>query len=186
MNKFLFAFTALIAVSCSNNSSSEAESKPADTAKTVVAAITPEELLIKINSNNDALGNLSNVDSLRFICRAQTELCNQYVRSNPNAPDAPDILGYQAKAFRVLGMSDKAVDSYTRIETSYPNYQGLPEVMFLKAFLLDEDLGEKDRAKEAYNRLIQKFPDHPFSKDAKVLLTQLYMSDEEMIKMLKK
>jgi TolA-binding protein len=61
----------------------------------------------------------------------------------------------------------------------------MPEVYFLKAFILDEDLDKKDDAKKAYTDLINEFPDNALSAQAAVLLDQLYMSDEELIEMWK-
>ncbi len=150
---------------------------------TVAASIPREEIESNIEANNVALTNLTNPDSMRFICQAQIDLCKKFVELYAKDPKVPVFLTYQAKAHRANNQFKEAVQVYNTIEQRYPEFDGIPEVMFVKAFILDEELDQKDQAKEAYNALITKFPNHPFSKDAQALLTQLHMSDDELIKM---
>lgn len=182
MRKLLFIAAVLAATACTSTKN-DSNDVGATADSTVVQAIPKEELMLKINQNNAALTNLYSPDSLRFICRGQADLCEMFVKSYPLDPEAPKVLSYEAKALRVLGQSKEAVAVYNKIEQSYADYPDMPEVLFLKAFILDEDLNDKKKAELAYLDLIQKYPNHKFSKDAKALLTQLHMSDEDLIKM---
>lgn len=177
------ALLALLAVACNSGADKKEEAPKTDS--TAVAGVPREELLKKIKEGNLALTNLYNPDSLRFICSGQTKMCEEYVNSYPTDPEAALILTYQAKAYRILGQPKAAVASYSRIIASYGEFDNMPEVLFLKGFVLDEDLNDDDAAEAAYHDLIQKYPNHKFAQDAKVLLSQLHMSDEELIKMFK-
>ncbi len=54
------------------------------------------------------------------------------------------------------------------------------------AFTIDDGLNEKGRAKQAYEEVIMRFPDHPFAKDARAMIDNLQYTDEELIERFKK
>ena len=55
--------------------------------------------------------------------------------------------------------------------------------MFLVAFIYDTYLKQLDQAKTAYEKVIEKYPNHHLTRDAKLSIEHLGMSDEELIKM---
>lgn len=160
-----------------NNDKTTIEEAPVDN-------YSQSELTASIEKNNEAISQATSPDSIIFISRNQLTLCEQYIEKYDTAQNAAIVLAYGAKAARASQQHEKAVKMYSRIINSYPAYPEMAEVMFLKAFILDQEIKQKDRAKEAYTALMTKYPEHPFSKDAEVLVSQLYMSDEEMIQWL--
>jgi len=54
--------------------------------------------------------------------------------------------------------------------------------MFLKAFTLDSEMQQFDKAKALYEEFIAKHPQDEFADDTKFLLENLGKSDEEIIK----
>ena len=45
-----------------------------------------------------------------------------------------------------------------------------------------EHVNKKAEAKKVYVEIMEKFPKDPLAKEAKILLENLYLSDEELIK----
>ncbi|MES2629547.1 MAG: tetratricopeptide repeat protein [Bacteroidota bacterium] len=181
MKKILFPLLAVAAMACNTSGDNSGDSGNTKDS-TVVSAIPKEQLIVKINENNATLTNVENPDSLRFICSAQAELCQQFVKAYPTDPEAPAVLSYQAKALFVLGRPKEAADTYRRIIQAYQDYNNMPEVMFLYGLTLDQEVGDKAAAEKAYLKLIQTYPNHNLSQQARALITQLHMTDEELIK----
>ena len=109
--------------------------------------------------------------------RATTRFVDEY----SNDPKAPEYLFISARAANGLRKYEKSLKIMNTIKQRYQDYNKLPEVYFLYAFTLDEDLKRKEEAKDAYMELINKFPDDHLSKQAVLLMDQLYLSDEELI-----
>ncbi|MCE3279043.1 MAG: hypothetical protein K0S44_1234, partial [Bacteroidetes bacterium] len=57
-----------------------------------------------------------------------------------------------------------------------------PESLYLQGYLLDNFLNDEVRAKAIYEQVIAKYPDMPYSADAKAAIKNLGKSDEELIK----
>ena len=98
-----------------------------------------------------------------------------------NSRVSADYLFISARAANGLRKYEKSLKTMETIKQGYEGYAAMPEVYFLYAFTLDEDLDRKEEAQVAYMDLINTFPDDPLSKQAGFLLDQLYMSDEELI-----
>jgi len=106
----------------------------------------------------------------------------EFAENYPGDEQAPDFLFMAARAANGLGQYTKSIKIIDRIIIKYENYDRLVEVYFLKAFTYDEDLNKKPEAKKVYVEIIEKFPKDPLAKEAKILLENLYLSDEEIIK----
>jgi tetratricopeptide (TPR) repeat protein len=174
-------FLLLATVSCSTGSTADAGS-PADSA--AATAMSPDSYAEIINSNNEAITSSVSMDSVFFIAQKQVALCEEFADKYTVDPRAPQFLDFGAKAAKAAGQYEKAIKLYDRIIGAYSEYPNLPEVMFNKAFILDEDLNRDDEAKQVYTDLIRKYPNHQLSKNAKGLLELLYLTDEEVIRKL--
>jgi|SRR5690554_2987505 len=94
---------------------------------------------------------------------------------------APEYLYKSAAISRAIGLPIKAIKLYDKILAEYPDYEKNPEVAFLLAFTYDEDMKQPERAKEAYEELIEKFPDDMWAEQASARLENIDKSDEELI-----
>ena len=56
--------------------------------------------------------------------------------------------------------------------------------LFMKAFLFDESLKDVENARKYYQEFIDKYPNHEFAKQAKLLMENLGKSQEEVLKSL--
>ena len=106
----------------------------------------------------------------------------EFADNYPGDEQAPDFLFMAARAANGLGQYTKSIKIINRIIRKYDNYDRLVEIYFLKAFTYDEDLNKKAEAKKVYVEIMQKFPNDPLAKESKILLENLYLSDEELIK----
>ena len=54
--------------------------------------------------------------------------------------------------------------------------------LFMKAFLFDGTFADSTNSRKYYTEFLEKYPNHEFAKDAKLLLQNVGKSDEEVLK----
>lgn len=172
--KNIVVLLAILVMGCSSSSSDDAQKK-----------LTLGELQTTIEKNEATLGAAVNTDSLLFVANQSVDYVDVLLVDYPQSEGLDKYLYYGAKAARVGNQFQKSVDYYDIIIQKFKHYPQLDEVMFLKAFILDEDMQQKDAAKEAYQALIHRFPKSKYAADAQLLMTQLYMSDDDLLRMIK-
>lgn len=178
-NKVLGVFTLfvfLIMSACSDTLNDQKEVSNASTNN-------KEELAKSIEALEDSLTNVSVSLDAKSYSLELLRLSTQFVDEFPLDSRCAEYSFMGARAASGLGDYDKSIHIMETIKKVYGNYSQLPEVYFLCAFTLDEEMGKKEEARAAYTDLINKFPDDPLSAQAIVLLEQLYMTDEELIEM---
>jgi outer membrane protein assembly factor BamD (BamD/ComL family) len=109
-----------------------------------------------------------------------------FAKTNPLDTMTPEYLFRCAGVHRTLGEPQETMKVYDRIISNYPGWRRLADTYYLRAFTLDNDLNQKGEAKTAYEEVINRFPDHPFARDAKQMIENLQYSDEELIEKFKK
>lgn len=110
---------------------------------------------------------------------------NKYVEENPEASDAPEYL-FKAIEVSVNTKQDpqQSIAMVNRLLENYPEFDKNPVALFMLAtFVYDEQQHDLDRARDAYQRIVDDYPNSPFAKDAAIAITQLGMTPEELVKM---
>ena len=141
------------------------------------------EMRGRIAAMEDTLFNSTGFDQ-----RGAQELLDvykAYVAAFPVDSMAPEYLFRAAGVSKVLYDGHQGIFLYDRIVQDYGGWERIPDVMYMKAFTLDSELGMKGEAKEAYQQVIYKYPDHPFAKDARVMMDNLEYTDAELIERFK-
>jgi TolA-binding protein len=64
---------------------------------------------------------------------------------------------------------------------NYPDYEKTPSVLFLKAFVYEDQLRDLDHARMYYEEFIEKYPGSDFADDAEMSLKNLGKTPEELI-----
>lgn len=76
----------------------------------------------------------------------------------------------------------EAVNTLNRIIKDFPSFRKAPECLFLKGFIYENNLNDLNKARSTYQEFLQRYPNHYFAKDAKVLISNLGKSPEELVK----
>ena len=82
-----------------------------------------------------------------------------------------------------VGKFKQAVELYGNTQR-FPIYRKIARALFLQGFLSENNLQDKNAAREYYNRFVIKFPDHKMTPTIKLLLQTLNMTDEDLIRKL--
>ena len=112
------------------------------------------------------------------------DACESFALSAGNNPEAAGYLFKAAEIARTIRTFPKVMSLYDWIGEKYPNYEKAPTVMFLKGFVIENDLKNIEKAKEVYNQFLQKYPSHELADDVKFLLEHIGKSDEEILKII--
>lgn len=106
----------------------------------------------------------------------------KYADEFPEDSLAPVYLFRASDISMNLQQPVKTIDLFNKIMTKYPDYEKTPSVMFLKAFVYEDQLHDLSKAKKYYEEFLEKYPDSDFADDAKISLQNLGKSPEELIK----
>ncbi|OFX70763.1 MAG: hypothetical protein A2X12_07690 [Bacteroidetes bacterium GWE2_29_8] len=94
---------------------------------------------------------------------------------------SPMFLFRKAEITMNTGQHDLSLKTFNEIIQNYPEYKDIDRVYFMKAFLLENYIKDIDKAKEAYNQFILKFPNNELIEDAKISIQNIGKSPEELI-----
>jgi len=132
----------------------------------------------RVFRNPDQFG-LNRDAALQFVDVAEAQALSD--PCNPNSPDYLYRAGEIARSIRTL---PKAMSIYDWLLEEYPDYEKTPTVYFLKGFMLENNVEDKEGAREIYSDFLAKYPDHDMADDVKFLLANLDKSDEEILEIL--
>jgi TolA-binding protein len=128
---------------------------------------------------------LYNTDQSKFDKQKANQLIDlytEYANTYPKDTAAPEYLYKASDLSMNLRQPVETIDMFNRILDNYPGFKKAPTVLFLKAFVYEDQMNDLDRAKQYYELFLKKYPDNEFADDAKVSLKNLGKSPEELIK----
>lgn len=106
----------------------------------------------------------------------------EFVQKYPKSKASPEMLLKSADLHRAMKSYTTALETYKRIETDYPDFEKIPQVIFLEGFVYENELYKLEKAKERYEFFLSKYPSHELADDVKFSLQNLGKSPEEIIK----
>lgn len=108
-----------------------------------------------------------------------------FAQDNPESAEAPEYL------FKALEVSvnthqepQGSIDIVERLVNNYPDFDKNPVALFMIAtFVYDEQLGDLEKARATYQRIVDNYPENPFARDAAIAIEQLGISPDDLVKM---
>jgi len=113
------------------------------------------------------------------------ELVQAYLSFAGSRKESPEAPGYLYKAADLslnINQAKQSLDLYNRIIYQYPDYDKVPECLFLMGYIYENYFQELGRAKDIYESFLAKYPNHEFADDAKISIENLGKSPEELIR----
>jgi TolA-binding protein len=160
----------ILLTACTN----EKEEKAAE-----VDAGKAEEMATRIKHMEDSLFQHMAFD--QRSAHMLMDVYKAYVGAFPLDHRSPEFLFRAAGVSRNLKDPEQSIRLYDRIVTDYPNWEKIPETLYMKAFVYDNDLQRKGEAKVAYEKVYNTFPDHDLADQARIAIDNLQYTDEELI-----
>lgn len=122
----------------------------------------------------------------RKSAQSYVDACEAYALAYPGTTEAAEYLYKGTEVSRTLRTFSKSLSMYDWILDQYPQYEKAPTAMFLKGFIIENELKNNEMAKEVYNAFLEKYPDHQLRDDVQFLLDNVGKSDEEIMEMIEK
>lgn len=135
-----------------------------------------DTLFNTVFENPDEYG-LNRANALKYV-----DVTEAFALANPHSSLTPAYLYKASEVARSIRTMPKALSIYDWILTDYENYEKYPTVMFLKGFVLENELNNSELAKTTYEEFLSKFPNHELASSVKFLIENLGKSDEEILK----
>lgn len=108
----------------------------------------------------------------------------QYADAYPKDSNAVDFLFKASDVMRGMFRYQDAVKTLDLVVKRYPNSEKAPAALFYAGFILHNDVDQNNQAIPYFQKLIEEFPNHPLSDDARNLLPMLNMNDEQILEFL--
>jgi len=105
-----------------------------------------------------------------------------FVDNYPSDKEAPEFLFKGADIAMNMNRPQQAIKLFQRIIAEYPDFDKLPQCLFLQGYVYENNLGNLQKAKEIYQDFLKKYPNDEFADDAKVSLKNLGKTPEQLIK----
>lgn len=134
-----------------------------------------KDLGANIFENPDVNG-INKANSEKYV-----DVCESYALVYPNDSLSAGYLFKAAEMSRALKSYGKTISLYDWITVYHPNDKNAPMALFLKGFLLENDLKSPDKAKEIYQLFLSKYPNHAMAKDVNFLMSNIGKTDNELI-----
>lgn len=107
-----------------------------------------------------------------------------FANDYPTDSLAPMYLMKAADVAMNIKRGDIAIKYLDRLIKDYPNYDKLPDCYFMRGYVYETVLTDVNKAKEAYELFLMQYPNHPLAADIRIIIQNLSLSDEEIIKMI--
>ncbi len=122
----------------------------------------------------------------RKSAQSYVDACEAYALAYPGTNEAPEFLYKGTEVSRTLRTFTKSLSMYDWIIDQYPQYEKAPTAMFLKGFIIENELNNDELAKEVYRTFLSTYSDHQLRDDVKFLLDNVGKTDEEIMEMIEK
>ena len=113
------------------------------------------------------------------------ELVDSYISFADQYPDDTNAAVYLFKAADIsMNLLDPrlAIQLFDRIMVEYSDFKKIPQCLFLKGYVFENELRQLDKAQRIYLEFLEKYPDNEFADDVQISLDNLGKSPEELIR----
>lgn len=127
--------------------------------------------------------NVNGVVSDLKMAEKFIEVSEAYSSLTQNADKYAELIFRAAGLAQSTGQHNKALQLYYKITDNHPAHPKANMAAFMQGFIYENNLNNIEKAREAYQRFLEKYPNDPdYADDVKVALSSLGKSPEAMIK----
>ena len=134
-----------------------------------------------IISNIEELQKSDDIDKGKV--KILIENIDLFASQNPKDKKTPRYLELKAKYLAAMGNNEAALIVYNTIYNDYLEYTNRANALFMMAFITENNIKNKEKAKILYQKFLDEFPNDEFANDVKITLENIDKTPEEMIEM---
>lgn len=176
MKKYIVIFSvlALLFTACGGDGSDQKKDVENE-------EVTPKVVLQRIADIEDAI-EIAKGDAIITHSHRLANVLKSYADKFPKDKKAPEMLFKAANVHISINNFDQTTSLLQRIRKHYAGWEKIPETIFMQGFVHDYHLNQKGKAQGYYEKLIEKYPDHVFAKDARASIQNLGKTDEDLVR----
>ncbi len=153
-----------------------------DDKKALSIKVMDQDQLKEEIANREAALNADTLQMNKQTAARLMEAYATYSKRFPHYEESPDYLFKAGEIAMGLGHSIEAIKYFERVYAEYDRYDKHPFSLFMKAYILENQIGEYDQAKAIYEQFLEEFPNHEMAADAKFSIKNLGKTPEELIR----
>lgn len=113
------------------------------------------------------------------------ELYDEYISKYPDSEESFTYMELKAKYLSANNQQEEAIEAYDDLIQKYPEDERSAEALFMQAFIFENYLFDKTKAKEKYSDFLKHYPNHELADDAVFSIENLSLSNQELLEKLK-
>ena len=152
---------------------------------TNIDALSEAELFSRLEKIEKNLVDEESLEVSKKYSVLMLEAGKKHIEKFPESINRRESIRKASKAAQGLQQDYEAVRLLEIGISEFGNDTTIIEEMNVRAYLFDK-MDNKKKAREAYQEIIEKFPNHPSTEMHKARLSTLDMSEEELMKWLEK
>jgi len=168
--KSVLVLYVLFLVSCSSDKANSASPE------------AKKALIASIDSLQRNMFNRQNMEMDKSLVSKAIVAYQDFVKNFPEDSLSAEYLFRLSDLSRATGDNKKAIEYLDQICKTYPAFRKIPECLFLQGYYYQEYFNDTVQAKAFYTNLLEKYPTHAFSDDAKALMKMFGKSEQDIIK----
>lgn len=185
ITSLLISFTLF---SCNNEITEETKPEVKEEQKLIGANIegfSESELYSRLEKLEEKLVNEESLEVSKRYSLLMLEAGKKHIEKFPKSINRREAIRKASKAAQGLQQDFEAVRILEIGISEFANDSNIIEEMNVRAFLFDK-MDNKKKAREAYDEIIKKFPNHPSTVMHIARLSTLDMNEEELMEWLEK
>jgi TolA-binding protein len=127
---------------------------------------------------NDSTSSYSHEHALKVIGEY-----SKFVKDFPQDSLSPKYLYMSGQLSKSINMPADAIRKFQALITQYPDNRNASKALFLTGMIYETELKDTMMARQVYTDFIVKYPNDDLVDDAKFLIQNLSLTDEQLIKM---
>ncbi|MBN2745285.1 MAG: tetratricopeptide repeat protein [Bacteroidales bacterium] len=116
------------------------------------------------------------------VAKRLIDLYTDFIANFPSDTLSPKYLFKIGEIQMNIGENQLAINSLDSLIHNYPLVDLVPQAIYLQGFIWEDRIHSTEKAKIAFESLIERFPDHELSENAKLYIQVLGKSPEDLIK----
>lgn len=112
-------------------------------------------------------------------------LYDEFITKYPDAEETLTYMELKAKYLSANNQQEEAIEAYEQLILTYPEDPRAAEALFMQAFILENYLMDKTKAKDKYSDFLKHYPEHELADDAQFSIENLALTDKQLLEMLK-
>ena len=114
--------------------------------------------------------------------RAYIDASEAYVMSFPDDVQSPQYLFNAGEVAKSIRSFNKSFALFDQLRAQYPDHEKAPTALFLKGFIIENEVKNDTQAREIYEQFLKEYPNHDLADDVQFLIQNLGKSEEEILK----